>query len=265
MMDVVILCGGRGTRLFPATATLPKLLVPIGPRTMLELLIAHLEGQGIQRVILCAGYRASEIISFLTERSVEPVRELGDGDLGAVVRGPRGRPVEVVAADTGLDVPTGARIHRISPYLRSQECMVVYGDVLGDVAVDRLLHHHRWRCKSVTVTTAKARSPFGHVIVGEQGQVRAFQEKPVLTDPVNIGFMVLDRTVVADELNPHSGQLEEDLLRRLAVDGQLSAFEHDGHFEKMDTLADRERLEGLWKQGELDWLTAPVSDLATTL
>ena len=253
MIDAIILCGGNGTRMYPQTATLPKPLVTVGRRAVLDLVIDQLVRHGVRRIILCAGFRAEDIMDHVrTKASQEPVAS-GRGFLRVETRSPSGDLIDLLVSDTGVGTPTGARVHLVESLLHSPETLVLYGDGLADVPVQDLLEYHRKIGAPATVTTARVPSPFGHVRSTGDGLVHSFEEKPILPDPVNIGYIVLDRSA-RGRLTPASGQLEQELLPELASDGLLAAFAHQGHFERMDTLADRKRLESMWRDGELSWL-----------
>jgi glucose-1-phosphate cytidylyltransferase len=251
VIDSVILCGGTGTRLYPETRLAPKALVQVGRRPVLDWVLDHLVRHGSRRVVLCAGFRANDIRDHALALSI--TRPVEDGaDLVYRVTGAGGESVELLVADTGLDTLTGARVHRVERHLRG-DALVTYCDVLTDVSIPDLLSAHRASRAAASLTVTRVRSPFGHLDVSPGGRVRAFDEKPLLGSPVNIGYLVLGASA-RSRLSVASGQLEEDLLPTLAAEGELSAYQHEGRFEPMDTVADRQRLETMWRGGELDWL-----------
>lgn len=255
MIDSVVLCGGHGTRLYPETRSVPKALVHVGGRPILDWVLGHLVRHGSPRILLCTGFRAHDIGEHVRRLSVTAPVEV-DGDLACYVEGPEGT-VELIVCDTGVGTPTGARLHRVEKHLRG-EALVTYSDVLADVAISDLVRFHRAAGVAATVTTTAVQSPFGHVAVSEDGRVTGFHEKPLLTQPVNIGFLVLSpqaRRLVSST----SGQLEVDLLPELVASRSLAAFVHTGQFHAMDTVADQRRLDTLWRDGDLDWLPRPVT------
>lgn len=256
MIDSVILCGGHGTRLYPETRSVPKALVHVGGRPILDWVLGHLVRHGSPRVVLCTGFRARDVRAHVRRLSVTTPVDIG-GDLRCHVDGPDGVTAELIVCDTGVDTPTGARLHHVEKHLRG-DALVTYSDVLADVAISDLVCTHRAAGAAATLTTTSVRSPFGHVAVSDDGRVTAFHEKPWLAAPINIGFLVLTpqaRELVSDT----SGQLEVDLLPELAADNRLAAFVHTGQFHPMDTLADQRRLDMLWRDGDLDWLPRPVT------
>ena len=135
---------------------------------------------------------------------------------------------------------------------------MTYSDILADVSIPNLIRAHRAAGASATLTVTRVRSPFGHVEVSDAGRVQAFDEKPWLAQPINIGFLVLSAQARA-RLSATSKQLEEDLLPALAGEGSLASYAHHGRFHSMDTIADQQRLDTLWRDGDLDWLPAPVT------
>jgi glucose-1-phosphate cytidylyltransferase len=238
LIDVVLLCGGQGTRLYPLSRVVPKPLVPIGGRPILELIIAHLQKFGLRRFVLALGCQGDALRAHFSDpASVE--RQRADG-------------LAVLPVETGLDTATGGRLKRLEPHLRGDRVILAYGDVLSDVDIDKLLAFHDEQNTLGTVTAVRPVSPFGHLVL-DGGRVSGFVEKPRLNEWVNIGYAVLDRKVLQD-LRPDSPQLEVGLLAELAERGELSAWQHDGVFEPMDTPADHDRLCRMWDSGELDWI-----------
>lgn len=256
MIDSVVLCGGHGTRLYPETLNAPKALVQVGRRPVLDWILGHLIDEGSRHIILCAGFRFEDIRDHIRALSISPPVE-DAGALVCEVASPDGARAELVVCDTGVGTPTGARLHRVERYLRG-DVLVTYSDVLADVSLTGLMSSHRGSGASATLTVTRVTSPFGHVEVSRDGRVSTFIEKPLLRRPVNIGFMVLSDDA-RSHLSNDSPQLEEDLLPVLAADGRLAAYSHEGHFQPMDTVADQQRLNRMWRSGDLDWLQEPMA------
>jgi glucose-1-phosphate cytidylyltransferase len=249
------MCGGRGTRLKPATDTQPKSLLQVGDRPMIDHLIGHFLGYGCRRFVMCLGYRAEAIQAHFQARAGSSPVVLSDGAVRMAVAD--GVPFTVVLADTGLDTPTGGRLKCVEPYIGGDSFIVAYGDVLSDVDLTELLGFHARQRRLATVTAARPTSPFGHLVIGDDDAVSAFLEKPKLNEWVNIGFAVLERRVL-DRLSVNSPQLEVGLLPEVAAEGQLSAFRHHGLFEPMDSYADYTRLNEMCRRGELDLFKGPT-------
>jgi glucose-1-phosphate cytidylyltransferase len=260
VIDAVILCGGVGSRLYPKTSSTPKALIQVGGRPIVDFVLQHLVRSGCRRVVLCAGFGVDDIREHV--RSLGSTRKAPDlRELVVCVPGPAGESVELIVVDTGLGTPSGARMQQIGDLL-SGDALIVYGDVLADVSIPDLLRTHRANNTPASLTITRVRSPFGHVDVAPSGIVRAMEEKPILASPVNIGYLILSPHARA-RLSTTSGQLERELLPQLATEGELSAYLHEGQFEPMDSVADWQRLERMWRDGRLDWLQHVMSSPAS--
>jgi glucose-1-phosphate cytidylyltransferase len=250
-MDVVILCGGRGTRLWPETEFRPKPLLPVGGRPILDCILGHFLRYGFRRFVLCLGYHSAAIRKhFLTRASGGEI--VGSDDAVSVDLQADGGRYTAVLVDTGLDTATGGRVKRAEAHLRGERFVLAYGDVLSDIDLARLCAFHRQRGRLATVTAVRPVSPFGHLVLDDRHLVVSFREKPVLNDWINIGFVILERTVL-QRLTVDSPQLELGLFPEIAAEGQMSAYRHLGCFEPMDTYADYVRLNEMDGAGELDW------------
>ncbi len=229
-LDVVLLCGGRGVRAYPDTAEIPKPLLEVGGRPVVEHVMDIYARQGHTRFLLAGGYR----YDLLAERySVSPP----------------GRRVEVF--DTGLDADKGDRLRAVAPRCGGERFLASYADGLGDVDLSELIRFHQERGAAATVTTVPLPSQYGTLAAGTDGRVTEFLENPVLTDHwINAGFFVFERAAVEDS----SGDLETEVLPALARDGRLYAFRHQGFWQSMDTYKDRQDLQSLLDSGRAPWL-----------
>jgi glucose-1-phosphate cytidylyltransferase len=229
---VVILCGGRGTRLREQGQSLPKPLVEIGGRPILWHVVRIYAAQGFGRFVLCLGHGGDLIASFVAA-----------GEL------PAGLDVECVA--TGEDTPTGGRIARIADRVGEERFCVTYADGVADVDLDALLGFHAEHGGLATMTVVQPRLPFGVAELNGAGLVRGFSEKPRFDGWINGGFLVFEPGAL-DYLDEGS-VLEREPLERLARDGQLRAFRHPGFWECMDTYKDAVELNDLWNGGAAPW------------
>jgi glucose-1-phosphate cytidylyltransferase len=230
---VVILCGGRGTRLQERTQAIPKPLVEIGAVPIVRHVIELYAAQGFSRFLLATGYRGELIERYAAEH------EWPDG-------------VEVECVDTGLETPTGGRIHRLAPRLREEERFcATYADGLADVDLCELLAYHARHGALATMTVVRPELQFGITELAADGQVIGFREKPRSEHWINGGFFCLDPTVF-DYLTT-SSILEREPLEGLAADGQLRAYRHEGFWECMDTYKDAVELNDLWGEGRAPW------------
>jgi glucose-1-phosphate cytidylyltransferase len=225
-VDVVILCGGRGTRLQERTQEIPKPLVEIGGRPILWHVMQIYAAQGLRRFVLCTGYK---------------------GELIARRTWPEG--LEVQCVDTGLDTPTGGRLHRIRDRLHGR-FHLTYADGVADIDLAALQRFHDGHGGLATMTVVRPELPFG-VTELDGGLVTGFQEKPRSEHWVNGGFLVLEPGVL-----DHVGEdsvLEREPLAGLAAGRRLHAFRHDGFWACMDTYKDAVLLNDLWAAGAAPW------------
>jgi glucose-1-phosphate cytidylyltransferase len=231
---VVILCGGRGTRLQEHTRELPKPLVEIGGRPILWHVLALYAAQGFRRFLLATGYRGELIERFVA------TRPWGDG-------------VQVQCLDTGLDTPTGGRIKLLQPLLEDRETFcATYADGLADIDLAQLLAFHERHRALATMTVVQPELQFGITeLAGEDGRVVGFREKPRSEHWINGGFLCLRAGVFA-YLHPDS-VLERAPLEGLAAAGELRAYRHEGFWECMDTYKDAVALNDLWASGAAPW------------
>ena len=231
MPPVVILCGGRGTRLRERTESVPKALVEIGGRPILWHVIQIYAAQHFDRFLLATGYMGEAVAEF-----------------AAAERWPQGARVECV--DTGLDTPTGARVRALGERLGGGAFCATYADGVADVDLGALLDFHRAQGGLATVTVVRPDLQWG-VAELDGDEVTGFVEKPRSEHWINGGFLCLDPEALA-YLGEES-VLEREPLERLAADGQLHAFRHEGFWDCMDTYKDAVVLNDLWEAGEAPW------------
>jgi glucose-1-phosphate cytidylyltransferase len=256
-MEVIILAGGRGTRIAEESASRPKPMVEIGGRPLLWHILNIYASHGHTDFLVACGYK-SEIIkeyfhNFIVHNS-DYVIDFRTGKLEYV--NPHGLDWRVAVVDTGLDTMTGGRIRRLKPLVRGQTFMATYGDGLGNVDIAALVAFHRAHGKLATVTAVRPPSRFGGLVL-DGGAVREFSEKPQTGEGwINGGFFVFERGVF-DYLTDDTTILEREPLERLAADGQLMAFQHTGFWQPMDTLREKQLLESHWSSGNAPWKTWP--------
>jgi glucose-1-phosphate cytidylyltransferase len=229
---VVILCGGRGTRLREHTQTIPKPLVEIGGRPILWHVIRIYAAQGFDRFLLCTGHRGE-----LIERFVE-----NDGL-------PPGLGIECI--DTGEDTPTGGRVARVADRLGGERFCVTYADGVADVDLAALLDFHREHGALATMTVVQPELQFGVAELNGDGHVRGFTEKPRFDGWINGGFFCFEPGAL--EYIADDSVLEREPLERLAGDDQLRAYRHSGFWDCMDTYKDAVLLNDLWAGGRAPW------------
>ncbi len=229
---VVILCGGRGTRLQERGSSVPKPLVEIGGRPILWHVLSIWLAQGFRRFLLLTGYRGEEVESFV-----------------AGERWPCG--AEISCLETGIDTPTGGRLHRAAAILDDERFCLSYADGVADIDLGALLAHHRAHDCAATMTVVQPRLPFGVARLNGDGSVSGFTEKPRSELWVNAGFFCFERSALG-VLEPDS-VLEREPLERLAAARQLRGFRHEGFWECMDTYKDAITLNDLWAESRAPW------------
>jgi glucose-1-phosphate cytidylyltransferase len=256
-LPVVILCGGQGTRLREETEYRPKPMVEIGGRPILWHIMKIYASFGVERFILCLGYKGWMIKQFFL-RYQELERDFTvatDGSRPLEFHGAGARDGwRVTCAETGEETATGARLWRVRQYIDTPTFFFTYGDAVGDVRIDELLAFHRRQGRIGTVTGVNPTSRYGEMEVGDDGRVIEFNEKPTVAEGwVSGGFFVFERAVF-DYLDDNPGLfLELGPLGRLARDGQLSVHRHRGAWHPMDTYRDYLHLNELWRSGTPPW------------
>jgi glucose-1-phosphate cytidylyltransferase len=231
---VVILCGGRGTRLQEHTRTIPKPLVEIGGLPIVWHVIRLYAAAGLRDFLLCTGYLGEQIEAFV-----------------AGERWPDG--LRVRCLDTGLDTPTGGRLAAVADELRGGRFCATYADGVSDVDLRALLAFHAGHGASATMTVVRPELQFGVCEIDPDDRVQGFREKPRSEQWINGGFFVFEPSVLG-RLQADS-VLEADPLESLAAEGELRAFRHDGFWDCMDTYKDAVLLNDLWASGRAPWRT----------
>jgi glucose-1-phosphate cytidylyltransferase len=254
-MKVIILCGGQGTRLREETEYRPKPLVDVGGRPILWHIMKLYAHHGHPHFVLCLGYRGNMIKEyFLNYEAMTNDFTINLGRLHAVAYHDAHQEQDfcVTLADTGLNTMTGGRVRRVQKHVKGDIFLVTYGDGLSDVNVQALVDFHHAHGKLATVTTVRPPSRFGLVNLTEEGRVSQFTEKPFLDGWASAGFFVFDRKVF-EYLDGDECVLEREPLERLAAEGQLMAYRHDGFFFAMDTYREYVALNELWNSGKAPW------------
>ncbi len=256
-MHVVILAGGRGTRLAEETAARPKPMVEIGGRPILWHLMRFYAAHGHKDFVVACGYKGEMIKQYFRDIATHESDffvDLRDGSVETVNASRLDWKVGLF--DTGVNAMTGGRLKRLEPLLRDDTFMCTYGDGLSDVDIGALVRFHRAHGRLATVTAVRPPARFGGLAL-DGDAVQAFTEKPQAEGGwINGGFFVFEPGVLS-YLADDSTILEREPLERLAADGQLMAFRHDGFFQPMDTVRDRDLLESLWAGGHAPWKIWP--------
>lgn len=255
-MKVVILCGGLGTRMREETEFRPKPLVDLGGRPILWHIMKLYAHYGFRDFVLCLGYRGNMIKEyFLNYEAMNNDFTICLGKRAQIQFNDNHEEQDfwVTLAETGADSMTGGRLKRVERYLKNEErFMVTYGDGVSDVDVAKLLEFHAAHGKLATVTTFRPVSRFGILDINNSNQVMSFIEKPKSDAWASAGFFVFERKIL-DYLDGDECVLEREPLEKLAEEGQLMAYNHDGFFYAMDTYREYQVLNDLWKSGAAPW------------
>ena len=253
-MKVVILAGGRGSRLAELTEVVPKPMVQIGERPILWHIMKHFAAFGHQEFVLALGYKGYVIKEFflqykllsasLTVDLVSGTSQVHDDDICD--------DWKIHLVETGMSTGTGGRLHRLRRWLNGEPFMLTYGDGVSDVDLAALADTHHRCGKLATVTAVRPPSRYGGLTF-ESSIVTDFVEKPQIGEGwINGGFMMFEPGVF-DYIDDTTDSLEKDVLERLAADRQLAVHTHSGFWPCMDTLRERDLLEELWQCGRAPW------------
>lgn len=252
-MKALILAGGLGTRLSEETDTMPKPMVTIGGMPILWHVMKIYHSHGVEDFVVCLGYKGYVIKEYFANyalHAADVTIDLSSGELDFRRRG--AEPWRVTLIDTGRDTMTGGRLGRVRD-LVEDTVLVTYGDGVGDVDIQASIEFHKRHGKLATMTAVVPPGRYGALETNGDGIVKAFHEKPAGDGGmINGGFFVFEPEVL-DAIAGDDCILEEDVLPRLAADGQLAAFEHPGFWRPMDTLRDRRQLEAFWASGDAPW------------
>ncbi len=251
-MKVVILAGGKGTRISEESVLRPKPMVKIGDKPILWHIMKSYSDYGFNEFIVCCGYKGQMIKEYFLKYLVNSTDVQFKLDTNEVnVLSDYKLDWKVTLANTGLRTLTAGRILRIRDYIGDdEEFMLTYGDGVSDVDINALIDFHHAHGTVGTITTTQPPGRFGAIkIDDETGRILHFKEK-ARTDSswVNIGFMVFNRRIF-DYLGDGSEMLETAPFEQLALEGELSAYKHYGFWSPMDTVHDRDYLENLWRNG----------------
>jgi glucose-1-phosphate cytidylyltransferase len=254
-MKVVILAGGKGTRLAEETSVRPKPMVEIGPWPILWHLMKVYAAHGLTDFIICCGHKGHMIKRYFADYQLRSSDVTFDFQSGTHhYHSNASEPWRVTLADTGEDTMTGGRLRRIAPYIGNETFCCTYGDGLSDVDITKLISFHRSQGLLATLTAVQPAGRFGVFTLGaENSLVSDFREKPHAEGAwINGGFFVLEPAVL-DYISGDDTVWEQEPMRRLSETGQLSAFRHNGFWHPMDTLRDVHSLQTIWQNGDAPW------------
>ena len=255
-MKAVILAGGLGTRLSEETATRPKPMVEVGGKPILWHILKMYAQHGVNDFVICCGYKGYVIKEYFANYFLHMSDVTFDMRSNRMeVHHKRAEPWNVTLVDTGDDSMTGGRLRRVAKYVQDEEAFCfTYGDGVGDIDISATIAFHRSHGKAATLTATYPPGRFGALEIKNR-QVMSFKEKPKGDGAlINGGFFVLSPKVLA-QLNDDSDIWEQQPLAQLAAAGELMAYQHEGFWQPMDTLRDKQLLEELWTSGKAPWKT----------
>lgn len=254
-MKVVILAGGFGTRISEESQYKPKPMVEIGGMPILWHIMKGYSHYGFNEFIICAGYKQHVIKEWFANYFLYTSDVTFDFISGnkTVIHHRHAEPWKVTVVDTGLNTMTGGRIKRIQPYVGQEPFLMTYGDGVCDVDISKLVEFHKHHGKTATLTAVVQKQEKGVLDIGAWGAVKSFREKKVIDgSPINAGFMVLQPEIF-DYLEGDDTVFEAKPMERLATEGQLMSYRHDGFWQCMDSMREKQLLEDLWKSERAPW------------
>ena len=229
-MQVVVLCGGKGTRLNEYTEDIPKPMIEVGKKPILWHIVQAYRSFNHNDFIFCLGYKGDKIIEYF--------------------RKDKDSKIEFV--DTGEETNKAERINKVKHLIKGNDFFVTYGDDLSDVDINKIYKFHKKNKKIVTLAAVRPESPFGILDLNGKDEVIGFKEKPMLDHFINGGFYVFSKKIF--RYMKKGCDLETDVLKNAAKDRQIAAFKHNGFWKSMNTLKDVIELNELYKKGTLKWL-----------
>ena len=252
-MKAVILAGGLGTRISEETSSRPKPMIEIGSKPILWHIMKIYSHYGINDFIVCCGYKGYVIKEYFANyflHTSDVTFDMATNEMKVHTR--NAEPWRVTLVDTGDATLTGGRLRRVREHLDDESFCFTYGDGLADVDLSRLIEYHKSEGRKATLTAVQPPGRFGSLAF-ERGRVLSFEEKPQGDGAwINGGFFVLEPSVV-DLVNSDQCTWEQEPLQMLARTGELSAYHHNGFWQPMDTLRDKNLLEDLWQSEKAPW------------
>jgi glucose-1-phosphate cytidylyltransferase len=254
-MKVVILAGGRGTRISEETTVLPKPMVEIGGRPIIWHIMKLYSSYGFNDFIICLGYKGYVLKKYFYHyflHTSDVTIDLCKNE--TKIHTSTCEPWKITLVDTGLETMTGGRLKRVKKYVGNQPFLLTYGDGLSDVDIGKLVQFHRKQKKSATLTAIQNVERFGVLNIGPGNKVTSFLEKPKGEEHwINGGFFVLEPEIFKYIENDSTVVWEKDPLEKLAKQGKLCAYKHTGFWGCMDTLRDKINFEKTWESGAAPW------------
>lgn len=253
-MKTIILAGGFGTRLSEYTKLIPKPMVEIGGKPIIWHIMNHYARFGYKDFVVALGYKGEVIKNYFLQYYAQNNDFTIDLSSGAVSYiNEHTRDWRVTLVDTGAGSMTGGRVLRLKDTIGNEDFMLTYGDAVSNVDISKLVQRYKEAGKLAMVTAVHPTARFGELQVDEDDFVRSFKEKPQVNQGwINGGFFVLSPKVF-DYIENDLTTFEAEPLERLAAEGQLKTYRHEGFWQCMDTMRDRDMLNKMWDEGNAPW------------
>lgn len=255
-MKVVLLAGGKGTRISEESQYRPKPMIEIGGKPILWHIMKEYSYYGFNEFIICCGYKQHMIKEWFADyflHNCDVTFDYTNGSNIITIHEAYTEPWKVTCVDTGLNTMTGGRIKRIQKYIGNETFMMTYGDGVCDVNIKNLLEFHMSHGKKATLTAVIQKQEKGILDINSVGAVKSFREKKPFDDtPINAGYMVLEPAVF-DYLEGDQTVFESTPLEKLASEGELMSYRHEGFWQCMDSLQEQRKLEHLLETDNAPW------------
>ena len=253
IMKAIILAGGLGTRISEESHLRPKPMIEIGGKPIIWHIMKMYSHHGVNDFVICLGYKGymikeyfsnyflhtSDFTMCMRENNIEVHQKFAE-------------PWKITLVDTGEQTMTGGRLKRVAQYIKDDTFCFTYGDGVSDINISKLIAYHKSAGRQATVTAIQPPGRYGALHI-ENGAVKNFQEKPAGDGAwINGGFFVLEPGVL-DTIDGDNTVWEQQPLQKLALQGQLTAYQHEGFWQAMDTLREKSHLEELWSSGKAPW------------
>lgn len=255
-MKAVILAGGLGTRISEESHLRPKPMIEIGGRPILWHIMKLYSHHGIQEFIICLGYKGYVIKEYFSNYFLHMSDVLIDIQLNEMnILKKKAEPWKITLIDTGDTTDTGGRLKRVAEYVQDEAAFCfTYGDGVTDLDITAQLAFHRAHGRLATVTAIAPPGRYGALVLADDGsEIESFEEKPSGDgNRINGGFFVLSPKTI-DHIKGDKTSWESETMQILVANQQIAAYCHDGFWQAMDTLRDKNRLEDLWSSGRAPW------------
>jgi len=264
-MDVVILCGGKGTRLSEETTIKPKPLVEIGGKPILWHIMKYYSDFGYKRFILALGYKGELIKKYFFDYNnitSDFSLKLGLEDKIKYLNKIKERDWEIVCIDTGENTLKGGRIKKIEPYIKSSNFHLTYGDGVCDINLNKLVDFHKSHNLIGTVTAVRPPSRFGELSINDENIVTHLEEKSQMgRGLINGGYFIFKKNIFSYFTNDINCDFEFGPLQKISIEEQLKAYKHDGFWQCMDNVRERDYLDELINNHEAPWMQDKINKI----